>query len=300
MLQKDFKGFFTGTRGIILLLLITAPNLLHRSYTQAQMSPVVVYDTYTCRFYNETYHYPDIITDFFEETDREVILWLNMSHIPELSLTAKWIYPNSTIYMNQSFQLPLVSFNNTSWCDQIISLQIKDDPLSHVLGEWSVEIYQDQFQITQHRFHLIDKESSAWASSAKIIDVEYPESVLTNEFFTVYVEVQYSFENETLLTPGIWDTETEEIYGEVYDWVVDDGTKRYTIGGRTINNTGVFHMEAAAFYQVSDEWVIDDDGLWGFTIEVREPEPESQFPYATVTVILLASILYLAYRFRSR
>jgi hypothetical protein len=123
---------------------------------------------------------------------------------------------------------------------------------------------------------------------------------MKNEYFTVYVDVQYSFENETLLTPGVWDAETEELYKEYYDWVEGEGTKRYILGLNTLNNTGVFHMEATAFYLVSNEWLIDDGGFWSFDLEVMEPEPEPSFPLTPMAFILLAIVTYTIYKIRSR
>ena len=163
-------------------------------------------------------------------------------------------------------------------------------------GLWRVEVHTGEIIQASHEFNIIDKNSDEWGYGAKIISVKAPESVIENENFTVSITILYNFKASTLLSPGLWDVETENLIVETFDEVSGENTKTYELSAKAVSYTSNYSIEAAAFYLVEDEWFIDDNGLSRFDITIMKIRTRSTIEILLAGVVVLGVVFYILYR----
>jgi len=105
--------------------------------------------------------------------------------------------------------------------------------------------------------------------SAKIVHVQYPESVLVNQRFSVNVTIQYVYPNWTIADLGIQDPEEIATLDCIRYYLTGSDVKTYSFNLTAPPIEKTWHLEAITRYWFKNNWLLDDlDGRKSFWIEV--------------------------------
>ena len=105
--------------------------------------------------------------------------------------------------------------------------------------------------------------------SAKIVHIEYPESVLVNQRFSVNVTIQYVYPNWTIADLGIQDPEEIATLDCIRYYLTGSDVKTYSFNLTAPPVEKRWHLEAITRYWFKNNWLLDDlDGRKSFWIGV--------------------------------
>jgi len=134
---------------------------------------------------------------------------------------------------------------------------------------------------------------SSQAEYLIINQLDYPTTVETGETITLTATLEYSFNELTHISLGIYDYASESNVFDEYYWVQGTEVEEYTVQLVAPDSEQTLELEANVVFQQDETWYYTDGDEWNtyFTIEVVGPS--GGIPSYPLTAILLGLTLFV-------
>lgn len=135
---------------------------------------------------------------------------------------------------------------------------------------------------------------------AKVIDVQAESKVKPLSSTQVEITINYYLPQDTMISIGILDYDTEEIISQRFETVSGERTETYLLDLNTPDELGTFDFFTNVVYLLNDEWLYVSDGGELFSLEVvqgGESRGIPGFPVSSIIISVLVSIIIM-HRYR--
>lgn len=166
--------------------------------------------------------------------------------------------------------MPPAQYEPTMTVEVIKSGYIDTDPLQLDLDTYE-NIIASQGNLGTHTPTI----TSSADDYVVINDLDAPQTVETGSPATITVTLDYSFNELTQISIGIYDYTSETNIAEEYYWVQGTEVEDFVIQLTSPDSAGTLDLEANVVFQQGDEWYYTEDDQWytNFTVNVVKPSP---------------------------
>ncbi|MCK5671478.1 hypothetical protein KAI10_08840, partial [Candidatus Bathyarchaeota archaeon] len=166
--------------------------------------------------------------------------------------------------------------------------------------ELSLRVVDDEDKESDLVVHSVEVTTPPRAD-AWIIEVKSSDNVIPGGIISVNVTVGYIFDVETVIGPGIWDSDTSSYLKEIEDSVSGEGTETYTLVFEAPLSAGVYSFTTDIPYQTGAGWVWGNESRHVFLINVIDYSSDYieitdlQFPSSVQTGAEIQVFIHINY-----